>query len=390
MKFREDGTFHILQITDIQEIPQVSEDTLRLIASGLDRTRPDLVVLTGDQLKGGSRRFGRNAERVEETLRRILAPVTARGIPFAVTFGNHDAQCGVSNEEQMEMYRRIPGCVDWLNSRGQEIYHGPQEGTFALGIQSRDEKRTVMAVYLIDSGSEMPRGGYQSLHPAQIYWYKGVRDTLAQLNGQMVPGIVFQHIPMPEYYRLLSRTDKRARGAVRAYRTHANEFYVLNRKKCREGELKEAVSIPDGNAREFESFRECGDIFAVYCGHDHKNSFVGRTGGMDLGYTPSCGFHEYGDGVNRGVREFVFHEENPAAYETRLLTYRELVGDRPQNPVKDFFYKLCPATWEEALDGVKKGALIAGAVWLAARMVCEGRKVDGRRESGGGHSGEET
>lgn len=369
MKFREDGTFHILHITDVQEIPQVSEDTLRLISGALDRAKPDLVVFTGDQLKGYSRSFGRNGEKVEETIRRILSPVTARGIPFAVTFGNHDEQCGMSNEEQMEIYRRIPGCVDWLNSRGQEIYHGPKEGTYALGIRSADEARTAMAVYLINSGGELPQGGYQTLPPAQIYWYKGVRDTLEQLNRAPVPGIVFQHIPMPEYYRLLSRAERKTKGAVRTYRTHANEYYVLNRRKCREGKFQEAVSIPDGNGREYESFRERGDVFAVYCGHDHRNSFVGCTGGIDLGYTPSCGFNEYGDGVDRGVREFIFHEADPAAYETRLLTYRELVGGRASRPVRDFFYRHCPATREEAGERIRRGIFLTGLVCAAGISV---------------------
>ena len=57
MKFREDGTFHILQFADIQELPEASEDTMALIRRALDTARPDLVVLTGDQLKGYSRAF---------------------------------------------------------------------------------------------------------------------------------------------------------------------------------------------------------------------------------------------------------------------------------------------------------------------------------------------
>ena len=44
MKFREDGTFHILHITDIQEIPEVAEDTLTLMRRALDAAKPDLVV----------------------------------------------------------------------------------------------------------------------------------------------------------------------------------------------------------------------------------------------------------------------------------------------------------------------------------------------------------
>ena len=114
MKFREDGTFHILQFADIQEIPDVSEDTLRLMNAALERARPDLVVLSGDQLKGADRRFSEKGERAEETIRRIMKPVTDRKIPFAVTFGDQDRGCGLPNEEQMEIYRSLPGCVDWL------------------------------------------------------------------------------------------------------------------------------------------------------------------------------------------------------------------------------------------------------------------------------------
>lgn len=306
MKFREDGTFHILQFADIQEIPNVSEDTLLLMNAALERARPDLVVLTGDQLKGASRHFVGKGERAEETIRRIMKPITDRKIPFAVTFGNHDLECGLQNDEQMEIYRSLPGCVDWLNRRGQEIHHGTKEGTFAIGVRSSDEARVAMAVYLFDTGGNLPQGGYQPLPPGDLFWYKGVRDTLAQENGGPVPGIVFQHIPLPEYYRLLKRVDRKTKGAVRTYRTHAGEYYVLDPAKCREGRLCEAVSVPDADNRELESFREQGDIFAVYCGHDHKNSFVGSWLGVDLGYTPSCGFNEYGDGVNRAAREFVF------------------------------------------------------------------------------------
>ena len=360
MKFREDGTFHILHITDIQEIPEVAEDTLTLMRRALDAAKPDLVVFTGDQLKGYSKKFRKKPGQVEKTINRIMEPVVSRGIPFAVTFGNHDEQSGMTNDEQMEIYRNIPGCVDWLNSRGQEILHGTEEGTFAVGIRNFEETQTVMAVYLMDSRGDAPGGGYQTLNPRQVFWYKGARDTFEQEHGRLIPGIVFQHIPMPEYYRLLKKTDKKTKGAVRTYRTHANEYYVLDPEKYRSGSFKEAVSIPDNNAREFESFREKGDIFAVYCGHDHRNSFVGNCGGLDLGYTPSCGFNEYGDGVNRAAREFVFHEEDPAAYETRLLTYKDLVGGKPSRPFRDFAYSHIPATKEEAVAKIKKYVLFTG------------------------------
>ena len=350
MKFREDGTFHILHITDIQEIPEVAEDTLTLMRRALDAAKPDLVVFTGDQLKGYSKKFRKKPGQVEKTINRIMEPVVSRGIPFAVTFGNHDEQSGMTNDEQ---------------------------GTFAVGIRNFEETQTVMAVYLMDSRGDAPGGGYQTLNPRQVFWYKGARDTFEQEHGRLIPGIVFQHIPMPEYYRLLKKTDKKTKGAVRTYRTHANEYYVLDPEKYRSGSFKEAVSIPDNNAREFESFREKGDIFAVYCGHDHRNSFVGNCGGLDLGYTPSCGFNEYGDGVNRAAREFVFHEEDPAAYETRLLTYKDLVGGKPSRPFRDFAYSHIPATKEEAVAKIKKYVLFTGLAIAGVQAV---RSVYKRRK----------
>ena len=78
MKFREDGTFHILHITDIQEIPEVAEDTLTLMRRALDAAKPDLVVFTGDQLKGYSEKFRKKPGQVEKTINRIMEPVVSR------------------------------------------------------------------------------------------------------------------------------------------------------------------------------------------------------------------------------------------------------------------------------------------------------------------------
>ena len=103
-----------------------------------------------------------------------------------------------------------------------------------------------------------------------ISWYKAKRDELKEKNGKYVPSIVFQHIPLPEYYCILRRVKKNERKAVQAYRTHKHEYYRLG-KTCRVGgTFKEPPSIPDVNSGEFDALSECGDIMAVYVGHDHK------------------------------------------------------------------------------------------------------------------------
>ena len=52
MKFNKGKKFKIMQITDMQEIPAVSPDTIALLEAAIETEKPDLVVYTGDQIKG--------------------------------------------------------------------------------------------------------------------------------------------------------------------------------------------------------------------------------------------------------------------------------------------------------------------------------------------------
>ena len=80
------------------------------------------------------------------------------------------------------------------------------------------------------------------------------------------------------------------------------------------------------NCGEVAALRDAGGYFALYCGHDHKNAFVGHVDGLDLGYAPTCGFASYGPKSRlRGIRLFEFRESDPSAYATRMLTYGDLV-----------------------------------------------------------------
>lgn len=65
--------------------------------------------MTGDQLKGYSPWFrlaGKSG--VQNTIKMLTDPIERRRIPYAVTFGNHDIQCGISSEEQAELYCQQP------------------------------------------------------------------------------------------------------------------------------------------------------------------------------------------------------------------------------------------------------------------------------------------
>ena len=85
-----------------------------------------------------------------------------------------------------------------------------------------------------------------------------------------------------------------------------------------------------------------GGYFALSCGHDHKNSFVGHAHDIELGYAPTCGFECYGPKSRfRGIRLFEFREDNPMAYVTRMLTWGDLVGRYSSNELRVFFEDHC-------------------------------------------------
>ena len=105
-----------------------------------------------------------------------------------------------------------------------------------------------------------------------------------------------------------------------------------------------------------------GDILGVYVGHDHKNSYVGKYDGIDIGFTQSSGFNVYGNGKERGVRCFVIDENNPMHYETYTKTYRQLCDGKLQKPVYDALAKVMPTTMDMAKPMIAKAVAIIAAI----------------------------
>lgn len=83
------------------------------------------------------------------------------------------------------------------------------------------------------------------------------RDSLKEKNGDYIPSLVFQHIPMFEHYNVLKQVKKSEKGAIPAFRIHKGEYYKIDETKCVPGSvLLEPPSIPDINTGEFEALKE--------------------------------------------------------------------------------------------------------------------------------------
>lgn len=360
-----------MQITDTQEIHKVNPDTVKLISLALDREKPDLVVFTGDQIKGYSLTFkGDTKRKITETLGEIFRPVTERKIPFTATFGNHDRDCGIENREQFEIYKSFPGFISGMPRRPDDA------GTFSLEIKDSKNQKSVFALYLIDSNAkDKEKKAYSPVFKEQVEWYKAERDRLKTENGSYLPSLVFQHIPVPEIFRAIKQVRKGTKGAVEAFYSHSGEFYTLFDESLSQGGfMHESPAAPDINNGEFDAMKEKGDVLGIFFGHDHINSFVKKVDGIELGYTQGAGFNVYGPGKQRGVRVFVLKEDSLLHYDNYTVTMAELCDYRPAKPVTEFIFTHTPSSVKQVEKTAKKAAVFLAAATVCAAVIKKRRK----------------
>jgi Calcineurin-like phosphoesterase. len=331
LKFNTNGKFKIMMFNDTQDTDKTVKDTIRLINNSLDKVKPDLVVVVGDNIAGFW--LGVNEKKVAKAIDNIIGPINDRKIPFAIVFGNHDQETGVSKEKQMEMYMSYEYCL--AVDEGSSISNC---GTYNLLIKDSEGKNNVFNIWMVDSGTSAKDGGYESVHEDQIQWYEKTAAELKKENGgKPMPSLLFQHIPVPEIYDLLTVVPEGTEGAIKGYRVKSKNRYILN-SEIVAGKLLEAPCSPDKNSGEFAAWQRQGDILGAYFGHDHVNDFKGNLKGIDLGYTPGSGFFQYGNGIYRGVRTFELDQNNLWSYKTEVLYYKDLVASKANTSINDPYF----------------------------------------------------
>lgn len=300
LAFREDGTFKILQLTDVHWVDGSEKDqqTLALMRRIIETEQPDFIAVTGDLVYG---------ELNLSQLPAALAPVIQSGIPWTYVFGNHDAEWGHSREELCEGAMKLPGC---MMQRGDPQVDGV--GNHVILVRDKQGKLH-WSLYLLDSGSYNANesvGGYDFIHRSQIDWYIRTNRELAGTEGAH-SALSFFHMALPEYNDVWDFTP------------------------CY-GEKNEECGCPEQNSGMFSAMLEMGNMRAVFVGHDHICDYTGTLFGIDLCYGRCSGYNTYGmDGFQKGARLIVLREDKPGGYESymRLEDGTRLVHTQPHEPV---------------------------------------------------------
>ncbi|WP_245600114.1 metallophosphoesterase family protein [Paenibacillus harenae] len=296
LQFRADGTFKIVQFNDTQDDEDIDPRTVELMEKVLDDQKPDFVVLNGDNITGGTD----TPDEVKKAINNIAMPMEDRGIPWAITFGNHDQDSmpnsGYDEEAMLQLYRSY---TYNRNDKGVKGITGT--GNMNILIGGHNSKNPVFNLWLLDAGRYAPKEiagqsfeGYPDwdwLRYNQVNWYTETSEALERKFGRKIPSLMFIHIPLWEYrFMWFASVDGR---------TDADHARAVARHGI-VGERNEEECPGPINSGMFSAILERGDVKGVFCGHDHVNTYSGNYYGVMLGYCGSTGFGAYGlEGAER-------------------------------------------------------------------------------------------
>lgn len=259
LAFREG--FSILQLSDIHW--SFSTDRIREKAylnalfnsakENADSQTIDLVMITGDSTLLSNK----------EITKDLFDTVANWGVPFALTWGNHDRQG----------YYPFSWLEELVSSYPNSLYVSledtvPGNGNYVIDLLSG--ATTAWQIYALDSGSYQQSGtplryDYATLSDAQTSWY----EKEANLANKC-PSLAYFHIPTRDWL----------------------DVYEGKKDSKRKWEKNEGIYCSEKESSFFLSASE-HNMKGLFCGHDHSNDLTMTYRGVVLGYGVKTGTELY-------------------------------------------------------------------------------------------------
>lgn len=322
LKFDKDGKFKILMFSDTHGH---NEATLNAIESVVGNVNPDLILVGGDTVHHITDESDKPLiDKVYDFLSDLAVIFEKRNIPWAHVFGNHDNNIGMDNKEQQPAYERFDLNVA---KSGPEDIQGV--ANYVLPIKAHDSDEIKFNVWGLDSHCglsqfsqycnnpeinkdvhKLPIGftddtSYPPIFFDQIMWYWNSSVELEKHNGKKIPGLMYFHVPLPEFW-LAAKNP-----------TETNL----------EGYCGEAIGNSRMNSGLFATILQRGDVKTVCCGHDHDCNFAAKYCGVTLCYDGALSYNGYNRYSIRGGRVFEIDENDPWNIKTYNVLYKDISDD---------------------------------------------------------------
>ena len=261
--------FKVLSTTDTHLNSDLSDFTLEVLGKFLDKEKPDVVVLVGDNV------VDRTDTVIHEKVKKFFED---RNQYWAFVLGNHDgeayAEAHPNEDSRKWAYEALSGSPHCL-TRNEDAGYGYGNSVFLL---KNSKNEIAQAVFLLDSDQRMTEescasigqpyvSGSAFLRPCQIDWYKKRVDELTAINDGTVPkSLMYFHIPLYEFEE--------------AYGDWNNP-----RVKRLYGDTWEKIDCSCYSTGMFDAVKEKKSTQAIICGHDHINCFCLEYDGIKMMYS---------------------------------------------------------------------------------------------------------
>ena len=289
-------TFKILQLADLHMGeasdtdwgPEQDENTFAVLESVIPAEKPDLIVLSGDQLTANNIDVNATAY-----LNKLCQHLKQYNIPWAMIFGNHDDAPLEKTDKDGNVIR-----TNQTKTSREDLYHvdhsfaplsltqlGPKNlfGTsnYMLDVYDAENNNQVaLQLLMLDTGGgTLPK----QLEANQVEWFQSQRHGSA---NQKIPVVAFQHIPTQEF-------------------THNDDT-------C-EGMQDDGVEPIDRDPCIVEALHQDGNVHFLTVGHMHGNDYCCSYGGssgesskMHVCFGRHSGYGGYGR-WSRGARVYEMH-----------------------------------------------------------------------------------
>jgi hypothetical protein len=269
-----DKPIKVLQLTDLHiggGYLSRHEDmqALRIVYRTIQSTRPDFIVLTGDIACAKAHiSMSRNNKNCFRIVTDMLEKI---GIPYAITFGNHDADGKVpyKRRELSEYIMSREHSVMVVNEKTKLI---TGFSNYLVKLRNYDGNLNSVA-FMLDSNEYVKFNNkkiYDCIHSDQVEWYAEETKRINKEEGRNVPSHMFFHIPIKEYNEAWNMVTKADKSALYYY-----------------GSKNEDISSSKLDSPLFKKVLELNSTKALYCGHDHLNDFSVSYKGVRFTYGQS-------------------------------------------------------------------------------------------------------
>ena len=249
---KERNDFKILMFTDTQLWANLgkNKECYEQMDALVEKTKPDMIVLPGDNLSAMASRFSIN---------NFIKHMDSYKTPWAPVFGNHDSEIPTNSKNwQGDKYEASEYC---LFKKGPSNLYGC--GNYVINIT--ESGKPIYSVYMFDNGQYLKydNGETKEVYMGyeQIAWYEWNVLGINNAAGYTVPSMTFSHFAQPEF-----------REAVEKYGIKGDDDSYTVPKEYGSGYCQYLPGCAPVNSGFVEKCKQLGSTKYIFCGHDHENN----------------------------------------------------------------------------------------------------------------------